>query len=64
MHKVPEQMYKAHKEQNHRMTEKRKYKQKIYLEQANRYREVVNTNWYNVQKGDIHEQRSGCKDTT
>ena len=54
MHKVPEQMYKAHKEQNHRMTEKRKYKRKIYLEQANRYREVVKTNWYNVQKGEAH----------
>ena len=54
MHKVPEGMYAAHKAQNYRMTEKRKYKQKIYLEQANRYREVVNTNWYKVQKGDAY----------
>lgn len=52
MHKIPEQMYAAHRALNYKMTEKRKYKQKIYLEQANRYREVVNTNWYNVQKGD------------
>ena len=64
MHKVPEGMYAAHKAQNYRMTEKRKYKQKIYLEQANRYREVVNTNWYNVQKGEAHEQRSGGEGTT
>ena len=64
MHKVPEGMYAAHKAQNYRMTEKRKYKQKIYLEQANRYREVVNTNWYKVQKGDTDEQRSGGEGTT
>lgn len=59
MHKVPEGMYAAHKAQNYRMTEKRKYKQKIYLEQANRYREVVNTNWYKVQKGENSVSDSG-----
>ena len=52
MHKVPEGMYAAHKAQNYRMTEKRKYWQKVYLEQANRQRELVSKNWYKVQKGD------------
>ena len=54
MHKVPEQMYKAHKEQNHRMTEKRKYWKKVFMEQANRQRELVSKNWYNIQKGEAH----------
>lgn len=63
MHKVPEGMYAAHKEQNYRMTEKRKYNRKVYLEQANRYREVAMTNWYNVQKGDAHEQKYSGEDS-
>ena len=59
MHKIPEQMYAAHRALNYKMTEKRKYKQKIYLEQANKYREVVNTNWYKVQKGENSVSDSG-----
>lgn len=52
MHKVPDQMYAAHKALNYKMTEKKKYKQKLFMEQANRQRELVSKNWYNVQKGD------------
>ena len=50
MHKVPDQMYAAHKALNYKMTEKRKYKQKMFMEQANRHRENISRNWYAVRK--------------
>ena len=62
MHKVPDQMYAAHKALNYKMTEKKKYKQKLFMEQANRQRELVSKNWYNIQKGNNGVSESG-KDT-
>ena len=49
---IPEKMYEAHRAQNYVMVEKARYKKRLYMEQANRQRELISKNWYKVQKGD------------
>jgi hypothetical protein len=52
---IPEELYKTHRAQNYAMAQKTKYKRKLYLEQANRQREIVSRNWYDIGKGENHD---------
>ena len=52
---IPEELYKTHRAQNYAMAQKTKYKRKLYLEQANRQREIISKNWYDIRKGEKND---------
>ena len=47
---ISEKMYKNHRAQNYLAVEKRKEKHKRYLESANKYRDIVGRNCYQIKQ--------------
>jgi hypothetical protein len=52
---ISNKMYETHRAQNYTMAERTKYRKKMFMEQANRQREIVSRNWYDIGKGENHD---------
>lgn len=47
---IPDKMYETHRAQNYTMAERTKYRKKMFMEQANRQREIASRNCYAIGK--------------
>ena len=61
---ISEKMYAVHRAQNYTMAERTKYRQKLYMEQANRHREIISRNCYAIKKEgqDVSSNTDGKSD--